>query len=293
MKRQKKGATVGAKEGVGAASAPPAGPPVLPSFPATHKYTFDQARSYSVCRCGAEQDMVVRAGAALRLYRKAPKEAWAEAIGPCPKSAGVIAPPSPAPAPPPPRAASTAVAGLESALRKQFPAAFEPELIDGYDVEQAAKAVMLDVAFSPVLDRRDARIPVDAVALGDGSYRVFRKEKSGAGQPIDVSAESLRVMRARFLLVQGAAIRRLPTMDPEQRQWVEKTFFPRGDVPWVPPAGSPLAEQAWTGEPIVIPREGDGEVDIVAVFRALATPGGAVPAVCPVLAPPRAPEGAA
>ncbi len=231
MKRQKKGATVDAMEGVGTGSVPPAAPLVLPSFPATHKFTFDQARSYPVCRCGAEQDVVVRAGAALRLYRKGPKAAWAEAIGACPKSAGVIAPAPPAPAPTPPRAASTAVSGLESALRKQFPEAFEPELIDGCDVQEAAKDVMLDVAFSPVLDHRNARVPVDAVDLGDGCYRVFRKERSGVGQPIDVSAEALQIMRARFLLVRGALVRRLRTMAPKHRQRIEKTFFPRGDVP--------------------------------------------------------------
>jgi hypothetical protein len=65
---------------------------------------------------------------------------------------------------------------------------------------------------SPVLHHRGSLIPVDAVDLGSGNYRVYRQGQSGVGQPIDVSAEILKVMRARFLpleprMPQGAASR--------------------------------------------------------------------------------------
>lgn len=55
-------------------------------------------------------------------------------------------------------------------------------------------------------------------------------------------------------------------------------------ITYVPPAGSPLAAMAQGRiSMILIPRNGDAPVDFVAVMKALSTPGGEVPKVCPTL----------
>ena len=88
------------------------------------------------------------------------------------------------------------------------------DVIDGVAVRQAAGDVMLDVAFSPVLPcpiaDPDANPPwpVAVIALGKDRYGLVR----GVGPDADyesVSADTLKVMRARYLLLCGHFYRRL------------------------------------------------------------------------------------
>jgi hypothetical protein len=212
----------------------------------------------------------------------------------CPKDAGV-----PAKTTTPPVEAQTTeslaeaeglsaqtISGLMTALRKANPGMFEPEVIDGHDVEKAADNVMLDVAYSPVLEHRSDLRPVEVVALGGGRYRIYGKDAGGFEKVSDVLATDLKIMRARYLLRRGELLGALPYVDNETRQRVERTFWPKGDVPYIPPAGSPLAEMGLTGQPITMKRVDGAEVDFAALHRLLSTPGAQVPEVAPTL--PRA-----
>lgn len=237
----------------------------------SHKFAYG-AGKYMTCVCGAEQDVVLHEGKATRLYRTGAAAAWSEVVAPCSKRAALMPPLEPKA-----QADPEATTRFAAALQSAYPEAFAPEIIDGDNVDDAAAMVDLSIAFTPVLATRDSMCPADVAELDGGRYRVFGE------QTLDISAASLKVMRARYLLTRSAIVRRLPTMGDVDRRRIERAFWPRGDVPWVPPAGSPLAEQLATGEPIVIQRDGDGDVDIVAVFNALATPGEKVPDVCPTL----------
>jgi hypothetical protein len=268
-----------AKQDQPSAPAEPQAPVV--SHHQTHKFSFDPDKSYQACVCGAEQNLVLRNGASVRLYRSRTLGTWEPAIEACPQSAGVIVAPTP-PTKAPPTPASSVVSGLEKALRGAYPEAFAPEIIQGRDVEEMAKMVTLEDVCSPVLSHRDSRSPVDVTDLGGGQYRIYDDAyHDGASGVHDVSVDVLKVMRARYLLARGAILQAMPTMTERERENVTRGFF-KGKEQWFPPAGSPLATMG--RGPITIPRVGNGPIDFEAVMKALTTPGGAIPTVCPTLA---------
>lgn len=229
---------------------------------------------------------MLRDGKAVRVYRQG-TGAWDTSVEACSRPAGV---PAKSPAPPvetPPDAqADQPVSSFMKVLLEFNPGMLEPELIDGRDVNETADMVDLDVAYSPVLERRDDIHPVDATALGDGRYRVYGTGYRHAGHDgaTDVDAGSLKVMRARYLLRRGEIMRTMPYADPEMRKRIERTFWPKGDVPYTPPAGSPLAEMGRLRQSkITIPRNGDAPIDFAALIKSLSTPGAPIPDVAPTL----------
>lgn len=137
---------------------------------------------------------------------------------------------------------------------------FGPEIIDRVNINEAAKDVDLDMGYTPVIFRRGSMEPTSVVALDGGDYRVYLTagDHFGAwgGYGMDgcdvrtVSADELRVMRARYLLVRGAIYKELPHMPPEHRTRVERVFFPGGV--FVPAPGSRMAEVIATGQPLSI-----------------------------------------
>lgn len=278
------------------AAAPPEPAAATPAehHPQTHAFAYG-ADNVMRCPCGAEQELKLVDGKAARVYRADAATPWGPAIAVCPK----YVPPAP-PAPPPAKEASKEQGGLAKALtdalRKQNPGMFEPEIIDGCDVEKAAEDVMLDVACSPVLrraragvcpesdERAAAMVPIEVSPLGGDMYRVFFEEG-----PRDMPAEMVKIMRARFLLQRQALSKALYQMhEPARSRWA-KLY----NITWLPPEGSPLHQQMMTGEVITIPRDGDAPVDFLAVMKQLSTPGATIPAVCPTLPqePPPQPEG--
>lgn len=181
------------------------------------------------------------------------------------------------------------------------------EIIDGHDVVKiAAEHVMLDVACSPVIFfRRDQNrnpggddgsswgrpclVGSEAYALDGGNYRVLLSQRYFPFSRLaemgymDVSASDLRVMRARWLLRRGEILRAWNDLDREIKGILGDMFF-RGQVPFVPPKGSPLDKlaQGALSSPITIPyAEGMQAIDLAALFKALSTPGAEVPATCP------------
>ena len=92
----------------------------------------------------------------------------------------------------------------------------DPEIIDGTNIRDVLDAVDLSIAHSPVIPFRAAdhvspeesmRGAVEAIETEGGCY-ILRDCPSFAHP---VSADSLKLMRARYLLTRGAAMR--PRMD--------------------------------------------------------------------------------
>ncbi len=186
-------------------------------------------------------------------------------------------PPEPTKAQDEPKSDTLAATGLMGALAKQFPGAFAPEIIDGSDVEKTAADVMLDVAFSPVLPFKDARYPAQVSELYGGKYRVYfhREEPSPSASytghnELDVSANELKIMRARYLLRRGELSKLLHTMEPYQRDHWQKIY----NISFVPTPGSKLHDLVTgaTGNPITIPLK-PGENPLKAMGKLLVEAG--------------------
>lgn len=290
------------------APVPDAAPLDGASYPQTHTFAYRPGSEAMSCECGAEQDLRLVDGKAARFYRAA-GGAWGRSIDVCPKhiapTPGQYEPPDwrPAESIGEDHYASTGTAAdradaPDARTRQEIRAdlarlnphladVLAPEIIDGCDVDEAAEDVDLEIACSPVLrraragiypegdERAAAMIPIEVSPLGDDKYRVFFEEG-----PRDVDAETVKVMRARYLLQRGAlskALYQIP--EPRRSRWA-KLY----KITWLPPKGSPLHRQMMTGEPITIPNPGGKPVDFLAVMRALSTPGAAIPDVCPTLA---------
>lgn len=211
--------------------------------------------SGSACKhCGAESEVRLVDGRVQRSFRRPGGEWLPELL--CLRPAAANPPPVQAPAASKP---SDAVSGIVAVLKKQYPEAFAPEIIGGHDVREAAKSVDLDVECSPVLWRQGSRHPAQVSLLEDGRYRVHPSEDDlenwsyTSGTYVDVSAEELRVMRARFLLVRAELYRTLHLLPPKMRETIESLFFPGGV--FVPASGSRLAEVMATGQPLTIQLE--------------------------------------
>lgn len=112
---------------------------------------------------------------------------------------------------------------------------FPSEVIDGSNVRDAADDVMLDVAQSPVLVEpinehllmREVPKPCHVV-LCDAGRRAVTNPRSGGLEY--VSEQTLKEMRARYLLTRGWYYRRLSEIPHSIRQEVISRFFPGGVV---------------------------------------------------------------
>lgn len=130
---------------------------------------------------------------------------------------------------------------LLSALKKHIP----PESIDGSDPKEVASIVMLEVEHTPVIDH-----PVgDEVELLTHPPEPVEVRKDGERYMLTwpkthdfrfVDAESLKVMRARYIMVRNFYWRRLRTLGCETQQRVLSWYFPEGT--WTPKEGSELAK---------------------------------------------------
>lgn len=250
--------------------------------PETHSFAYRDGAASMTCVCGAEQELRLVDGKAARMYRASTTAAWGRAIDVCPKYVAPVVSESQTSGP----EESSLVSGLMAALEKEYPDAFAPEIVDGSDVEKTAAMVDLTAACSPVLPHRapkdplsgvgDALLPVECSPLDGDMYRVYFAEG-----PRDVSADQVKIMRARFLLRKGELSRVLITMNDQVRRQRLMELY---QIHWVPPAGSPLAAMAQGRVRMIsIPRDGDAPVDIMAVMKALSAPGGEIPTVCPTL----------
>jgi hypothetical protein len=186
---------------------------------------------------------------------------------------------------------SGAAQGFADTLRKAFPDAFKPEIIDGADVATVAREMVdLTIAFSPVVARRDSIDAVGVTPLDNGRFRVDALWES-TGLPMEVDAPALAVMRARYLLLRGLLTRSLSAMDFDTHRAVVRRFF-QGVEPWAPAPGSPLARMGAGPITMAVP-DGVGieAIDWTALMGALAGEDGTVPDVVPVrpLGPPLPP----
>lgn len=286
--------------------------------PETHSFAYRDGASCMTCLCGAEQELRLVDGKAARMYRASSAVPWCRAIDVCSQYVPPAPPKAEEPASPwqmepvqmmpgldfnepripeddyarpdpdaPPNRDPTLLESFEKALKEQYPEAFAPEIVDGSDVEKTAEMVDLDIECSPVLPHRsptdplsgpgDTLIPVECSALGEGMYRIYYPEG-----PRDVPADTVKRMRARFLLRRGELSRALIEKDGDPV--VKQRWMKLYRIPSVPPAGSPLAAMMQGRVRMIsIPRDGDAPVDFAAVMKALSTPGGEVPKVCPTL----------
>jgi hypothetical protein len=109
------------------------------------------------------------------------------------------------------------------------------EVIDGSDVDETAKMVDLDVEFTPVLPDPvidpetdySGHVPTPFRVQLDGSrYCVWTPNSPETYRWVD--EESLKVMRARYLLLRGFYHRTIEGMPYGYRQEVISKFFPDG-----------------------------------------------------------------
>lgn len=112
------------------------------------------------------------------------------------------------------------------------------DIVGGVRVRDVVNDVMLEVAFSPVIPAPvqdnysfDPPRPVNAIQLGNGMYGLVH----GVGEQADyetVAADTLKLMRARYLLLRNHFYKRLPSMDRVTRRMALDRYFSGGV--WVP-----------------------------------------------------------
>jgi hypothetical protein len=139
------------------------------------------------------------------------------------------------------------VEGLTEALKTQFPGAFEPELVGNVDVQEAAKDVLLSIAYTPVVPNHHGIVPCSVVALDpentEGKYRVYfpaHFDDHRAGTTQDVTADELREMRARYLLTMNYLRSFFDRLSYNVQQMALRLYFD-SKAPWTPLPGSRLA----------------------------------------------------
>lgn len=115
---------------------------------------------------------------------------------------------------------------LLDAIRDLIP----EEIIDGNNVEETAEMVMLDIAYSPVVEfivdeKRllfDIPIPVKVINRGDGKYEIRHLD------PPDfkiLSANEIKIMRARFLLLKAYYADKMDILAYPEKQTVIALYF--------------------------------------------------------------------
>lgn len=262
-------------------AAPAAAPVTL--VQTTHKLVATPSGDRTACIwCKAESEVGLEEGRVVRRYRK-PGGKW---------QAEIVCVGAPAPPAPPVQREGDALDAIAEqhpivqVLRAHFPEVdrmMAPEVIDGHDVAKTAEMLDLSVECSPVVFRRDGIRPVQACMLDGGRYRVYIHENDamsafggygmyGSNYTPEVPEAELRVMRARYLLLRGAAYRQLHLMPPHLRARVEQLYFPGGV--FVPKPGSRLAAVVQTGEPLSIKLEpGQDHFQVLASLMAEAGAG--------------------
>lgn len=109
-------------------------------------------------------------------------------------------------------------------------------------VRDCVDAVMLDVAFSPVIEKAGSTETTEVTRREDGTYALTYRNAlvldSVAYEA--VSEADLKVMRARYLVTRGESYKRLRSMPQDERNHTINTFFPGGV--WVPREGSAMSE---------------------------------------------------
>lgn len=128
--------------------------------------------------------------------------------------------------------ADTAQSGLFAAVTQMLDEEHRSELIGGFSIAQVLDAVDLDVAFSPVIPIRGSTQPVEAIpTMGGESYILdYGDDFFGVRHAEAVHAESLKVMRARFLLQRDSYYQMLlrDLLPHSSKQRVVNCFFPNG-----------------------------------------------------------------
>lgn len=129
---------------------------------------------------------------------------------------------------------------LLAALQKMIPT----EEIDGCRVDDAAGAVDLDIAHTPVIDspvgddyRHRIPKPVEAQKWSGDRWAVVYPDHHDFQR---VTESELKRMRARYLLLRGFYTRAFRTLPHPTQQQVLAWYFPDGL--WLPPEGSDLAK---------------------------------------------------
>lgn len=131
---------------------------------------------------------------------------------------------------------------LLGALTKMLDDELRAEIIDGHSIADVVGAVDLDVAFSPVVEHRCDEFdfqppqPTEVQKWGDGYALVYPAQADFRR----VDEGSLRVMRARFLLMRGAYYKMLRGMPNGTQRQVISWYFPGGA--WQPEPGSELSK---------------------------------------------------
>ncbi len=126
-----------------------------------------------------------------------------------------------------------------NAIRKHF------DLPDRKPIEEqvagCVDAVMLDVAYSPVIEKAGSTETTEVTKHEDGTYSLTYRNAMvlDAVNYEPVSEADLRVMRARYLVTKGEKYKQLRSAPDDERSNTLRTFFPGGV--WVPPEGSSLA----------------------------------------------------
>jgi hypothetical protein len=109
-------------------------------------------------------------------------------------------------------------------------------------VAECADMVMLDVAYSPVIEKAGSKDTTEVTRREDGTYCLTYRNALCPDLAVyePVSEADLKVMRARYLVTRGESYTRLHSMDDAERDHALATFF-NGGV-WTPRQGSALSE---------------------------------------------------
>lgn len=109
-------------------------------------------------------------------------------------------------------------------------------------VRGCVDAVMLDVEFSPVIEKAGSTETTEVTRREDGTYALTHRNALvlDAVAYEAVSEADLKVMRARYLVTRGESYKRLRSMSQDERNRTLRTFFPGGV--WVPREGSEMSE---------------------------------------------------
>lgn len=133
---------------------------------------------------------------------------------------------------------------LESALEKALEEMRGGPLPRSIEERVAAcvEAVMLDVAYSPVIEVAGSKDTTEVTRRKDGTYCLTYRNALCPDLAVyePVREADLKVMRARYLVTRGETYTRLHSMDDAERDHALATFF-NGGV-HTPRQGSALSE---------------------------------------------------
>jgi len=126
-------------------------------------------------------------------------------------------------------------AGIVEVLDRLLDAELRKEVIGGVPLAEVVDFVDLDVAYSPVIEHavdgdwpRPEQLRVTAlVKRDDGRYEARRQTPAGPTFEI-LSPESVRIMRARYLLCRDHFARSIESYGYSDQQRILADFFPHG-----------------------------------------------------------------